>query len=55
MRSVPILTPVEDAAIPVNWDEGEDAGLAGKDLESAPLGNAEFGELPAVAAKGEEL
>ncbi len=52
MRSVTILTPVEDAAIPVNWDQGEDAILAGKDLESAPLGNAEFGELPAVAAKG---
>jgi len=51
MRNVPILTPVEDTAIPVNWDEGEDAGLAGKDLESAPLGNAEFGELPAVATK----
>jgi hypothetical protein len=52
MRNVLILTPVEDAAIPVNWDQGEEVGLAGKDLESAPLGNAEFGELPAVAAKG---
>src|SRR5512136_340761 len=51
MRTVPVLTPVEDAAIPVNWDEGEDAGLAGRDLESASSGNAEFGELPAVAAK----
>ena len=51
MRTVPVLTPVEDAAIPVNWDEGEDAGLAGRDLESVSLGNAEFGELPAVAAK----
>jgi hypothetical protein len=52
MRIVPVLTPVEDAAIPVNWDEGEDAGLAGKDLESAPMANAEFGDLPAVATKG---
>ena len=52
MRNVTILTPVEDAAIPVNWDQGEDAGVAGKDLESAPSGNAEFEELPAVAAKG---
>jgi len=52
MRNVLILTPVEDAAIPVNWDQGEEVGLAGKDLESAPLGNAEFGELPAVATKG---
>jgi len=51
MRIVPVLTPVEDAAIPVNWDEGEEAGLAGRDLESAPFANAEFGELPAVAAK----
>jgi DNA helicase HerA-like ATPase len=50
-RIVPVLTSVGDAAIPVNWDEGEEAGLAGKDLESAPLGNAEFGELPAVATK----
>ncbi len=52
MRNVLILTPVENAAIPVNWDQGEEVGLAGKDLESAPLGNAEFGELPAVATKG---
>jgi hypothetical protein len=52
IRNVPVLTPVQDAAIPVNWDEGEDPGLAGGDLESAPLGNAEFGELPTVAAKG---
>jgi len=52
MRTVLILTPVENAAIPVNWDQGEEVGLAGKDLESAPLGNAEFGELPAVATKG---
>jgi len=37
--------------MPVNWDDGEDAGLAGRDLESAPSPNAEFGELPAVAAK----
>jgi hypothetical protein len=36
MRNVLILTPVEDAAIPVNWDQGEEVGLAGKDLESAP-------------------
>jgi len=52
MRNVMILTPVEDAAIPVNWDQGEEAGVTGKDLESAPSGNAEFGELPAVAKKG---
>jgi hypothetical protein len=51
VRIVPVLTPVEDAAMPVNWDDGEDAGLAGRDLESAPSANAEFGELPAVAAK----
>ncbi len=51
-RVVQILTPVQDAAIPVNWEEGEDVGLAGRDLESAPMANAEFGELPAVAAKG---
>jgi hypothetical protein len=52
LRNVPILTAVEDSAIPVNWDQGEEAGLAGKDLESAPGGTAEFGELPAVATKG---
>ena len=52
IRNVPILTPVEDAAIPVNWDQGEEVGLAGKDLESAPSGRAEFGALPAVATKG---
>jgi hypothetical protein len=50
-RDVLMLTPVEDAALPVNWDEGEELGLTGKDLESAPLGNAEFGELPAVATR----
>jgi hypothetical protein len=51
IRNVPIITPVEEAAIPVNWDEGEEVELAGKDLESAPLGSAEFGALPAVATK----
>jgi hypothetical protein len=51
-RNVLMLTPLEDAPIPVNWDEGEESGLAGKDLESAPLGDAEFGELPALATKG---
>jgi hypothetical protein len=50
-RNVLMLTPLEDAAIPVNWDAGEELGLTGKDLESAPLGNAEFGELPAVATR----
>jgi Helicase HerA, central domain len=52
LRNVLILTPVEKAAIPVNWDEGEEVGLTGKDLESVASGNAEFGELPTVATKG---
>ncbi|MGE5842171.1 MAG: ATP-binding protein [Deltaproteobacteria bacterium] len=51
VRTVPVLAPLEDSAIPVNWDEGEDAGLTGRDLESSPLADAEFGELPAVATK----
>ena len=36
MRIVPILTPVEDAAIPVNWDEGEDCrtGREGSRIDS---------------------
>jgi hypothetical protein len=51
VRSVPVLTPVQDAAVPVNWDEGEETGVAAKDLEPAPWGSAEFAELPAVATK----
>jgi hypothetical protein len=51
LRDVTVLAALEDAAIPVNWDDGEEVGLAAKDLESAPSANAEFGELPAVAAK----
>jgi hypothetical protein len=51
LRVVSLLTPVKEGAIPVNWDEGEDAGLAGRDLEPSPSANADFGELPPVAAK----
>jgi hypothetical protein len=52
LRTVAVLTPVEDAPVPVNWDDGEEVQVAAKDLESAPPGNAEFGELPAAATKG---
>jgi hypothetical protein len=54
-----LLTPVEEVAIPVNWDEGEDAGLAGRaeetvgahqqqlaDLESAFKAEAEAAASP---------
>ncbi|MCU0597360.1 MAG: hypothetical protein MUC98_18115 [Desulfobacterota bacterium] len=51
LRIVRLLTPLRDGVIPADWDEGEDAGLIGGDLESAPAADAEFGELPAAAAK----
>jgi hypothetical protein len=50
-RVISWLTPVGEGAIPVNWDEGEEAGLSVRDLESSPSAHADFGELPTVAAK----
>jgi len=50
-RVISWLTPVGEGAIPVNWDEGEEAGLSVRDLESSPSAEADFGELPAAAGK----
>ncbi len=44
-------TPVTDAAIPVSWDQAQDAGFSPADLEKAPQPGAEFAELPPAAAK----
>ncbi len=44
-------TPVADAAIPVDWDQAEDAGFSPADLTKAPQPGAEFSELPPAAAK----
>jgi len=50
-RVISWLTPVGEGAIPVNWDEGEEAGLSVQDLESSPSAHGDFGELPTVATK----
>ncbi len=45
------LTPITDAAVPVNWDDARPAGVAVADLERRPVEGAGFAELPAAAAK----
>jgi hypothetical protein len=42
---------VTDAAIPVSWDQAEQAGFRAADLEKAPQPGAEFAGLPSAAAK----
>jgi len=44
-------TPVSDAAIPVTWDQAEEAIFAPADLARSPQPEAEFAELPAAATK----
>ena len=43
--------PVTEEAVPVNWENARATEVAVATLESAPREGAEFGELPAAAAK----
>ncbi|MFY9610915.1 MAG: ATP-binding protein [Blastocatellia bacterium] len=45
------LTAITDEAVPVRWDNSQEAGVASSDLEKDPASDAEFEDVPAVAGK----
>ncbi len=50
-EDVAYLTAVVDRAVPVNWEEAEEAGVALGDLEKQPVPGARFADLPSATAK----
>jgi len=51
-REVVVVTPIMDAAVPVDWDQAKPAGFSTADLKKTPDNpGAQFGPLPAPAAK----
>ncbi|MBL8055604.1 MAG: ATP-binding protein [Anaerolineales bacterium] len=46
-----LLTPITDAAVPVDWAAAQPANVDVNDLEKGPAEGAQFAELPAAAAK----
>ncbi|MGQ0604630.1 MAG: ATP-binding protein, partial [Anaerolineales bacterium] len=51
MQDAAHLTPITDAAVPVNWDDAKEAGVAASDLERDPTEGGQFEELPPSASK----
>lgn len=47
-----LLTPITGQAIPVDWDQAEEAGLVPSDLERKGEDGAAYADLPGPAAKG---
>lgn len=50
-REVTSLTPITEAAMPVNWEAAREADVAVGDLEKQPAEGAQFAELPTAGAK----
>jgi hypothetical protein len=50
-RVLILLTPIENAAVAVNWENSSEAELELDELERAPEEGALFGSLPAAASK----
>jgi hypothetical protein len=50
-RDVTVVTPITDAAVPVNWDLAEPAEFSVNDLSKTAPAGASFAPLPAAAAK----
>jgi hypothetical protein len=50
-QELTFLTPISDAAIPVHWEEAEEAGFSASDLEKGPAAAGRFAALPEAAAK----
>ena len=46
-----LLAPISDGAIPVDWDNSTQLDIPVSDLEQAPQSDAQFADLPGVAAK----
>jgi Helicase HerA, central domain len=51
-REVVVVTPIADAAVPVDWDQAEPADFTTAELKKAPdQARATFGALPPAASK----
>jgi hypothetical protein len=50
-RSLTLLAPISDSAVPVDWNQAAQVDLPVSDLESNPEANAQFAELPGAAGK----
>ena len=50
-KSVVFITPITDEAIPVNWDQAEEAGFDAGQLSSDLPSGATFDDLPGAATK----
>jgi hypothetical protein len=50
-NDVCLLTAVTDDPVPVNWDDSTEAQIAVDDLEKEPADDADYQEIPTVAAK----
>ncbi|MEI7988370.1 MAG: ATP-binding protein [Chloroflexota bacterium] len=49
-QSSVFLTSITDQAVPVNWEEAQEAGIAINDLDKTPVQGAQFGDLPEIAS-----
>jgi hypothetical protein len=50
LRSLAFLTPIHNQAIPVSWEEAQEAGFEVNDLEKNAVDGARFGELAAAGS-----
>jgi hypothetical protein len=50
-RTVVLLTPINDDAVPVDWDEAREVRLDPNDLERQPVTAARFAPLPPAASQ----
>ncbi len=50
-RDVVVLTPITDAAVPVDWERAEPADFPAADLQKSPSAGVTFAPVPATAAK----
>jgi hypothetical protein len=51
MRELVFTTPVRDGAVNIDWGQAKAEEISVDELENEPDANAQFAELPAVAAK----
>lgn len=50
-KNVIVVTPIQDQAVPVNWEDAQKVDFALNDLEKNPDQDAAFGEVPSPAGK----
>ncbi|MFY9571124.1 MAG: ATP-binding protein [Blastocatellia bacterium] len=50
-HDVVCIAAITDQAVPVSWDEAQEAGVAVSDLEKEPAEDAQFEDAPQVAGK----